>query len=116
MTEWTPKIGSYELLAEARKRYQLDLADDELRDLGSEVVNGAYSFGIADRFFADKADGSKRPLVNLKPRDKIVMRAILDVIQPEFARTFSDYCFSQSGRGTAMALATLHVDLIEWGT
>ncbi len=114
MTVWTSKISNIDILSAARKEKSLDLSDLQLQQLSADISAGTYKFGAGRRFFKSKSDGTERPLVSLAPADMLVMRAMLDVIQPELNNNLSPFCYSRAGAGTAQAVATLHTDLLNF--
>jgi retron-type reverse transcriptase len=114
MTTWTSKISSIDILSAARKKKSLDLSDIHLQQLSADISAGNFKFGTARRFFKMKTDGTERPLVSLAPTDTLVMRAMLDIVQPELNSNISDFCYSRAGAGVAQAVATLHTDLLSF--
>lgn len=80
-----------------------------LKCLQGELINRKYSPRPIKRFWILKSDGTKRPIGILTVRDRIIQRAIYQVIEPIFERSFeeSSYAF-RKGRSVDMAIAQVN--------
>jgi len=86
----------------------LDKIDLEwFHNVSSKLKAGKYSFSPARRSYIPKPGNKKkmRPLTISSPRDKIVQKAILFILEAIYEPSFLDYSHgSRPGRGTHTAL------------
>lgn len=76
-----------------------------LKALQEELRRGRYYPLPAKRIYIPKADGTRRPLGILTVRDRIVQRAMLEVIDPIFDRDFEECSHGfRKGRSVQTAL------------
>ena len=59
-----------------------------LRDLSGRLKRGAYRAKPARRVFIPKSDGRQRPLGVPVPEDKIVQRAVVEVLNAIYEEDF----------------------------
>lgn len=80
-------------------------AGRELVKLQDELRSGRYVPEPAERVYARKSSGGHRPLGLSCVRDKIVQRAIVDVIQPSIDRRLLDCSYAyRAGKGHRKAI------------
>ncbi len=76
-----------------------------LKKLQKDLKKGVYKPQPIKRFYVIKEDGRKRPLSILTVRDRIVQRAVLQVIEPLFEPHFLDCSYAfRKGRSPQMAI------------
>jgi hypothetical protein len=63
---------------------------ENLEDLLQRVHNGAYRASPSRRVYIPKPDGRQRPLGIATLEDKIVQRAVVEVLNAIYEKTFSD--------------------------
>ncbi len=89
-----------------------------LESLAKEIKHGAYRPQPVQRVYVPKPRGGMRPLAILTIRDRIVQRALHDLIAPIFEPEFLDVSFGfREGRSTRDAAArvrALHQRGLEW--
>src|SRR5947209_6072886 len=68
--------------------YGQDL-EENLRDLHARVHRGAHRARPSRRVYIPKADGRQRPLGVAALEDKLLQRAVVEVLNPSSSRTFS---------------------------
>src|SRR4051812_2756601 len=87
--------------------YGLDL-EDNLRDLHARVHRGAYRAKPSRRVFIPKADGRQRPLGVASLEDKIVQRAVAEVLNAVYEEDFLGFSYGfRPGRSPHDALDAL---------
>ena len=91
--------------------YEADL-DRRIEDLHERVHRGAYRAQPARRGFIPKADGSRRPLAIAALEDKIVQRAVVEVLNAIFEEDLLGFSYGfRPGRGAHDALDALAVGI-----
>jgi retron-type reverse transcriptase len=91
--------------------YEADL-DRRIEDLHQRVHRGAYRALPARRGFIPKADGSRRPLAIAALEDKIVQRAVVEVLSAVYEEDFLGFAYGfRPGRGAHDALDALAVGI-----
>ncbi len=89
--------------------YGLDL-EAKLLDLHARVHRGAYRARAVRRVFIPKADGRLRPLGVAALEDKIVQRAVVEVLNAVYEQDFLGFSYGfRPGRGPHDALDALSV-------
>ena len=79
-----------------------------LKSLQEELRQQRYYPQPVKRIYMEKTDGTRRPLGILTVRDRIVQRAVLEVIDPLFDRNFAE-CSHGFRRGRSIHTALAHV-------
>jgi RNA-directed DNA polymerase len=74
------------------KEYAEDLAGN-IRELHKRLVERSYKAQPARRAWAQKGDGSQRPLAILALEDKIVQRAVAMLLEAVYEPMFYDFSF-----------------------
>ncbi len=91
--------------------YGQDL-EANLRDLHARVHRGAYRARPSRRAFIPKADGRLRPLGVAALEDKVVQRAVVEVLNAIYEEDFLDFSYgSRPGRSPHRALDALCVGI-----
>jgi group II intron reverse transcriptase/maturase len=91
------------------KGYASDL-EPRLQDLHARVHRGAYRAQPSRRVMIPKADGRQRPLAIAALEDKIVQRAVLEVLNAIYEEDFLGFSYGfRPGRGQHDALDALTV-------
>jgi len=91
--------------------YGQDL-EDKLQDLHRRVHSGAYRARPSRRAYIPKADGQQRPLGIAALEDKIVQRAVVEVLNAIYETDFLGFSYGfRPGRGPHNALDALAVGL-----
>jgi RNA-directed DNA polymerase len=91
--------------------YEADL-DRRIEDLHQRIHRGAYRALPARRGFIPKADGSRRPLAIAALEDKIVQRAVAEVLSAVYEEDFLGFSYGfRPGRGAHDALDALVVGI-----
>ncbi|HYK04359.1 MAG TPA: group II intron reverse transcriptase/maturase [Thermoanaerobaculia bacterium] len=86
--------------------------DQNLIELHDRVHRGAYRPQAGRRVFIAKADGTRRPLAIVSMEDKIVQRAVNEVLNAIYEEDFYGFCHGfRPRRGTHDALDALSVAL-----
>ena len=81
--------------------YEADL-ERKLADLHDRVQSGAYRATPSRRVYIPKPDGGQRPLAVAALEDKIVQRAVADVLNAIYEEDFLDFSYGfPAGRGSA---------------
>jgi RNA-directed DNA polymerase len=89
--------------------YGLDL-EANLRDLHARVQRGAYRATASRRVFIPKPDGRSRPLGVAALEDKILQRAVVEVLKAVYEQDFLGFSYGfRPGRGQHDALDALAV-------
>jgi len=87
--------------------YEADL-ERKLADLHSRVQSGAYRATPSRRVYIPKPDGGQRPLAVAALEDKIVQRAVVDVLNAIYEEDFLGFSYGfRPGRGAHDALDAL---------
>jgi len=93
------------------KDYGLDL-EENLRDLHARVHRGAYRARPSRRVYIPKADGRQRPLGVAALEDKIVQRAVVEVLNAIYECDFLGFSYGfRPGRSPHHALDALTVGI-----
>jgi len=93
------------------KDYGQDL-EGNLRDLHARVQRGAYRARPSRRVFIPKPDGRLRPLGIAALEDKIVQRALVEVLNAIYEEDFLGFSYGfRPGRGAHDALDALAVGI-----
>ena len=88
--------------------------EDNLRELYVRVQHGAYRAKPSRRVFIPKSDGRQRPLGVAALEDKIVQRAVVEVMNAIYEQDFVGFSYGfRPGRGQHNALDALAVGLYE---
>jgi RNA-directed DNA polymerase len=88
--------------------------EDNLRELHARVQRGAYRAKPSRRVFIPKPDGRQRPLAVAALEDKIVQRAVVEVMNAIYEEDFLGFSYGfRPGRGQHNALDALAVGLGE---
>src|SRR6476661_6811582 len=91
--------------------YGLDL-EENLRDLHARVHRGAYRARPSRRVFIPKADGRQRPLGVAALEDKILQRAVVEVLNAIYESDFLGFSYGfRPGRSPHDALDALAVGI-----
>ncbi len=92
-------------------QYREDL-EDKLRDLSDRLKRGAYRAKPVRRVHIPKADGGQRPLGVTTLEDKLVQRAVVDVLNAIYEEDFLGFSYGfRPGRNPHNALDALSVGL-----
>ena len=87
--------------------YEADL-ERKLADLHDRVQSGAYRATPSRRVYIPKPDGGQRPLAVAALEDKIVQRAVVDVLNAIYEEDFLGFSYGfRPGRGAHDALDAL---------
>ncbi|WP_298381825.1 reverse transcriptase domain-containing protein, partial [Ferrimicrobium sp.] len=86
--------------------------EDNLKDLYQRVNNGAYRASPSRRVYIPKADGRKRPLGIATLEDKILQRAVVEVLNAIYEEDFLGFSYGfRPGRSPHHALDALSVGI-----
>jgi RNA-directed DNA polymerase len=86
--------------------------DDRLADLKDRLHRGSYRAQPSRRHFIPKADGRLRPLGIASLEDKIVQRAVVEILNAIFEEEFLDCSYGfRPGRGQHDALDAVAVGI-----
>lgn len=86
--------------------------EGNLRDLAERLKRGAYRAKPVKRVFIPKADGRKRPIGVPTLEDKIVQRAVVEVLNAIYEQDFVGFSYGfRPGRSQHQALDALAVGL-----
>jgi group II intron reverse transcriptase/maturase len=89
------------------REYERDLHEN-LRDLHGRVQSGRYRARPSRRVYIPKADGGQRPLAVAALEDKIVQRAVAEVLNAVYEADFLGFSYGfREGRGPHDALDAL---------
>lgn len=92
-------------------KYQANL-EENLRELQGRVQNGTYRAQPSRRVYIPKADGTQRPLGIASLEDKIVQRAMVQVLSAIYEEDFLGFSYGfRPGRGQHDALDALAAGL-----
>jgi RNA-directed DNA polymerase len=93
------------------REYGLDL-EANLRDLHARVHRGAYRARPSRRAYIPKADGRLRPLGVAAVEDKVLQRAVVEVLNAVYEEDFLGFSYGfRPGRSPHHALDALHVGI-----
>jgi RNA-directed DNA polymerase len=93
------------------EQYEADL-EGNLRDLHARLHRGAYRVQPCRRVFIPKPDGRQRPLGIASLEDKIVQRAVVQVLNAIYEQDFLGFSYGfRPGRSPHQALDALTVGL-----
>ena len=93
------------------REYGLDL-EDNLRDLHARVHRGAYRARPVRRAYIPKADGRSRPLGVAALEDKVLQRAVVEVLNAIYEQDFLGFSYGfRPGRSPQLALDALSVGI-----
>jgi group II intron reverse transcriptase/maturase len=88
--------------------------EENLEDLSERLKRGAYRAKPVRRVLIPKADGGTRPLGVTTLEDKIVQRAVVEVLNPIYEADFLGFSYGfRPGRGPHDALDALYVGITE---
>lgn len=94
------------------QQYEVEL-EENLRDLHARLHRGAYRAKPSRRAFIPKADGRLRPLGIASLEDKIVQRAVVEVLNAVYEEDFLGFSYGfRPGRSQHDALDALNVGLV----
>lgn len=94
------------------QQYQEDL-EDNLEDLHGRLHRGAYRAKPTRRVFIPKADGRQRPLGIAAVEDKLVQRAVTEVLNAIYEEDFLGFSYGfRPGRNQHQALDALAVGIL----
>jgi len=86
--------------------------EDNLRDLHDRVHSGGYRAKPSRRAYIPKADGRKRPLGIASLEDKVVQRALVEVLNAVYEEDFAGFSYGfRPGRSQHDALDALAVGI-----
>lgn len=92
--------------------YGLDL-EDNLRDLHARVHGGAYRARPSRRVYIPKPDGRQRPLAVAALEDKILQRALVEVLNAIYETDFLGFSYGfRPGRSPHQALDALAAGIV----
>jgi RNA-directed DNA polymerase len=93
------------------REYGLDL-EDNLRDLHARVHRGAYRARPVRRAYIPKPDGRSRPLGVAALEDKVLQRAVVEVLNAVYEQDFLGFSYGfRPGRSPHQALDALSVGI-----
>jgi RNA-directed DNA polymerase len=93
-------------------RHYGEALEDNLRDLAARVKRGAYRASPVRRVYIPKADGRQRPLGVPTLEDKIVQRAVVEVLSAIYEQDFLGFSYGfRQGRSPHRALDALTVGI-----
>lgn len=100
------------------EQYAVDL-EDNLADLHARLHRGAYRAKPTRRAYIPKADGRRRPLGIASLEDKLVQRAVVEVLNAIYEVDFLGFSYGfRPGRGQHDALdalvVALHTRKVNW--
>jgi len=88
--------------------------DEHLHDLSERLKKGAYRARPARRVYIPKTDGRKRPIGIMVLEDKIVQRAVTEVLNAIYEEDFLGFSYGfRPGRSAHQALDLLSVGLLK---
>lgn len=94
------------------KEYGKEDLDLKLADLHDRIHRGAYRAQPSRRQYIPKADGTRRPLAIAALEDKIVQRAVADIIEAIYEQDFMGFSYGfRPGRGAHDAMDALIVGI-----
>jgi group II intron reverse transcriptase/maturase len=87
--------------------------EEHLRDLHARVHSGAYQARPSRRAYIPKADGGRRPLGIASLEDKILQRAVVEVLNAIYEEDFLGFSYGfRPGRGPHDSLDALSVGIM----
>ena len=87
--------------------------EDNLRELHARLHRGAYRAKPSKRAYIPKADGRQRPLGIASLEDKVVQRAVVEVMNAIYEQDFLGFSYGfRSGRSQHHALDALAVAIV----
>jgi len=93
-------------------RHYGESLEANLRDLAARVMRGAYRASPVRRVYIPKADGRQRPLGVPTLEDKIVQRAVVEVLNAIYEQDFLGFSYGfRPGRSPHRALDALTVGI-----
>ena len=93
------------------EQYRADL-EENLRELHGRLQRGAYRAKPSRRVYIPKADGRQRPLGIASLEDKIVQRAVVEVLNAIYEEDFLGFSYGfRPGRSPHNALDALAVGI-----
>jgi len=93
-------------------RHYGEALDEHLRDLAERLKRGAYRATPARRAYIPKADGRQRPLGVPTLEDKVVQRAVVEVLNAIYEAGFLGFSYGfRPGRSAHQALDALAVGI-----
>src|SRR5215469_15602949 len=96
-----------------RWRHYGEELETNLRDLAERLKRGAYRAKPVRRVYIPKADGRQRPLGVTALEDKIVQRAVVEVLNAIYESDFLGYSYGfRPGRSQHQALDALYTGLL----
>src|SRR6266851_1513213 len=91
-------------------RHYGETLEDNLQDLSHRLKRGAYRAKPVRRVYIEKADGRQRPLGVPVLEDKLVQRAVVEVLNAIYEQDFAGFSYGfRPGRGPHDALNALTV-------
>ena len=88
--------------------------EENIRELHARLQQGAYRAKPSRRTYIPKADGRQRPLGVASLEDKIVQRAVVEVMNATYEEDFRGFSYGfRPGRGQHNALDALAVGITE---
>ena len=89
-----------------------DALEEKLQDLHQRVQSGSYRASPSRRVYIEKADGRQRPLGIATLEDKIVQRAVVEVLNAVYEEDFLGFSYGfRPGRSPHDALDALTVGI-----
>ena len=93
-------------------RHYGEALEENLRDLAARVKRGAYRASPVRRAYIPKADGRQRPLGVPTLEDKIVQRAVVEVLSAIYEQDFLGFSYGfRPGRSPHRAVDALTVGI-----
>src|SRR5208283_551811 len=93
-------------------RHYLEDLEQNLQDLSARLQRGAYQAKPVRRTYIPKSDGRQRPLGVTALEDKLVQRAVVEVLNAIYEEDFADFSYGfRPGRSQHNALDQLYVGI-----
>ena len=93
-------------------RHYGESLDERLHDLSHRLQRGAYRARPVRRTYIPKADGRQRPLGVTALEDKLVQRAVVEVLNAIYEEDFADFSYGfRPGRSQHDALDRLYLGI-----
>jgi retron-type reverse transcriptase len=93
-------------------RPYLEDLEQNLQDLSARLQRGAYQAKPVRRTYIPKSDGRLRPLGVTTLEDKLVQRAVVEVLNAIYEEDFADFSYGfRPGRSQHNALDQLYVGI-----
>jgi len=109
------KDGAWGVDGVTGEAYGRDL-DTNLRDLHARLRGRQYKAPPVERAWIPKASGGERPIGVPTFEDKVVQRAVVDLLEPVYEATFHDFSYGfRRGRRAHDALRALRQAVMEEG-